>query len=81
MLMEMNNPLLKSIFITDVVAADDLKKATIFVSSTSVTEVGDIDSLMSQLTKAKGFLKRNLAKRMVLKYIPELLFIYEGNGK
>jgi ribosome-binding factor A len=81
MLMEMNNPLFKSIYITDVVAAGDLKKATVFVSSALVTDIGDVDALISQLTKAKGFFKRNLAKRMVLKYIPELVFIYEGNGK
>jgi ribosome-binding factor A len=79
LLVEMNNPLFKSVFLVDVVVADDLKKARVFVSSTSVTAPGDIDPLLAQLTKAKGYIKRSLAKRMVLKYVPDLVFIYEGN--
>ena len=81
MLVEMNNPLFKSVFITKVETADDLKKAWVFVSSLSIAGPGDIEPMIAELTKAKGFIKRSLAKRMVLKYVPDLVFIYEGNGK
>lgn len=79
LLVEMNNPLFKAVVIVDVVVSDDLKKARVFVSSASVTGIAEVDGVAAQLTKAKGFIKRSLAKRMVLKYVPDLVFIDEGN--
>ena len=84
LLREMDNPLLKFLFISDVIMSPDLKKAKVFVSSSLLPGSGDdidsnpgadIDELISQLTRAKGFIKRALAGRMYLKYVPELVFI------
>ena len=81
---DMNDPLLKSVFISEVIVSPDLKKATIFVTSsltpafsnnTGSDPESDPDQLVPRLTKAKGFIKRVLADRMYLKYIPELMFI------
>jgi ribosome-binding factor A len=81
---EINNPLLKSVFISDLIISPDLKKATVFVTSAPAPShsndidsdpESDLDELVSQLTNAKGFIKRALAGRMYLKYIPELVFI------
>ncbi|UCH97918.1 MAG: 30S ribosome-binding factor RbfA [Candidatus Aminicenantes bacterium] len=74
---DINNPLLKSAFISNVIVSNDLKKAEVFVSLSSASGHGgaDIDDLVSRLTKSRGFIKRTLAKRMYLKYIPELVFI------
>lgn len=87
---EMNDPLLKSVFISDVIVSPDLKKAKVFVSSSPVPGFGDsidsdpesdLDRLAARLTNAKGFIKRALASRMYLKYIPELMFIKDETGK
>jgi ribosome-binding factor A len=90
MLKDMNDPLLKSVFISDVIVSPDLKQAKIFVSSAPAPSFGngidshpesDLDQLVPRLTKAKGFIKRALAGRMYLKYIPELMFIKDETSK
>jgi len=90
LLKDMNDPLVKSVFISDVIVSPDLKKAKVFVSSAPVPGCADendshpgtdLDQLVSRLTKAKGFIKRTLAGRMYLKYIPELTFIKDETGK
>lgn len=73
---DLNNPLLKSISITQVMVSPDLKKARVYFSSTACE---DPDDLIRQLDGAKGFIKRNLARKMYLKYIPELSFIKDDN--
>jgi len=68
---EIDNPRLKNLIISDVITTPDLKKTRIFVSSS----VEDVKSLLPQLTKAKGYIKRLLAKRMYVKYVPDLIFL------
>jgi len=84
LLKDMNDPLLKFVFISDVIISPDLKTAKVFVSLAAVPEFADEndshpesdpDQLVPRLTKARGFIKRALAERMYLKYIPELMFI------
>ncbi|MCP4221272.1 MAG: 30S ribosome-binding factor RbfA, partial [bacterium] len=67
---EVNNPRLGSVLITDVVVNPDLKKARIYVCDI----VGDDTDIVPELNRAVGFLKRALAKKMYLKYVPELVF-------
>jgi ribosome-binding factor A len=87
---DMNDPLLKSVFISDVIVSPDLKKAKVFVSTspapgfadnTDSDPESDLDQLVPRLTNAKGFIKRALAGRMYLKYIPELMFIKDEISK
>ena len=86
----MNDPVLKSVFISEVIVSPDLKKATIFISSSLTPAISDNtgsnpesdpDQLVPRLTKAKGFIKRALAERMYLKYIPDLMFIKDETRK
>lgn len=78
---EIDDSELKHTSIIDIVVSDDLKKAKVIVSSFII----EIDNLISKLTKAKGFIKKSLAQRMYLKYIPDLIFVkdslYELNNK
>jgi ribosome-binding factor A len=67
---EIDNPHLKNIIISDVITTPDLKKTRIFISSS----VDDVKTLLPQLTKAKGYIKRLLARRMYVKYVPDLIF-------
>jgi ribosome-binding factor A len=78
MLNDINNPHLKSVSIKEVIVSPDLRKAVVYVTCAIGEEGGDChdpDDLIRQLTRAKGFIKRTLAQRMYLKYIPELSFI------
>jgi ribosome-binding factor A len=71
LLNEINNPRLKLITILEVNVSKDLKKARIYVSSTNT----DYDDFLVQLNKTKGLIKKLLAKKMYLKYVPEITFI------
>ncbi|MCI0471531.1 MAG: 30S ribosome-binding factor RbfA [Candidatus Aminicenantes bacterium] len=75
LLNEIDNPHLKSISITEVVVSSDLKKARIFVDSTKHNPA----DLIPELTGAKGFIKKSLAKKMYLRYVPELIFFKNEN--
>jgi ribosome-binding factor A len=69
------DPRIANITVTDVKLTDDLRSARIYF-----VELGK-DRLSADvekgLSKAKGFLKRELGKRLQLRYIPELAFFYD----
>lgn len=71
LMFESDNPDFKSVSITHVSVTGDLKSAKILVSSYST----DPDGLIDELAKAAGYLKRMLARKMYMKYIPELAFV------
>ena len=71
LMFESDNPDLKSVSITRVSVTGDLKNARILVSS----YISSPNALIAELEKASGYLKRMLARKMYLKYIPELTFV------
>lgn len=70
---EVDNPHLRAVTITAVSVSPDLKKARIFVAAAGGDE--DTEAVIRHLDKARGFIKRSLARRMYLKYVPQLFFI------
>jgi ribosome-binding factor A len=64
------NPDLKFVSVARVEISADLKKADVFVSS----PVGSLDDVLQQLRRSQGFIKRQLAKKMILRHMPELHF-------
>ena len=54
----------------------DLRYAKIYVS---VLEDDSRDSLIDALKNAKGYIRRALGKRMIIRYTPELLFVSDRN--
>ena len=78
---QMNNPHLGFIFISQVIVTPDLKTARIVISSLNCASDNhspeEKKQLLAELSKAKGFIKRELAKRMFLKFVPELIFLNE----
>lgn len=74
---DLDNPELKLVSISRVDVSPDLKNANVFVSDA----LGMVENPVGKLNRAKGFIKKRLAKKMVLKYVPELLFVeLEYNG-
>jgi len=72
---ESGNEKLKSITLTDVEMTQDLRIAKIYVSS-SLGELSH-EATLTTLRNATGFIKRSLAKRVRLKYMPKLIFEYD----
>jgi ribosome-binding factor A len=76
---EVNDPRLsKLISITDVTLSPDLKYAKIFVSTLG-SEVDNKEEMLAGFNKASGFLRKELASHLKLRYTPQLSFHYDDS--
>ncbi len=67
---EVKDPRLSELLsVTDVHVTDDLKFAKVFISV-----YGDIEPTLEALRSAKGFIRREVGKRIKMRLTPELLF-------
>ena len=74
---ELNDPRVDGTFsITRAAVTGDLRFAKVYVS---VLEDDKRDGLMEALKNAKGFIRRSLGKRMIIRYAPELIFVSDKN--
>ena len=64
------------ISVTAVETTPDLKYAKIFIS---VLDKSDCDQVLKGLKSASGFLRRELGRRLNLRYTPELSFIRDDS--
>lgn len=76
-LQELQNPEFRLLSITEVSVSKDLRKAIVTISS----PLENIEDVLVQLRKARGFIKRLLPKKMKLKYIPDLEFYPDQRSK
>ena len=60
--------------ITNVQVTEDLKFAKVYVS-----DYKDIDTTLIALESAKGFIKREIGKRVKMRIIPELIFMKDDS--
>ncbi len=74
-LREIKDPGIGPVTITGVKMSDDLKLAKVYFVRLGSDEY--IKEAEKHLQKAAGFLKRELGKRLSLRYIPDLFFIYD----
>ena len=72
---ESKDPRFKLLTISAVQVANDLSFAKIFY--TLLDDSLDIDNVQQALTKAGGFMRKQLAKRMSLRIVPNLKFVYD----
>ena len=74
---ELGDPRIGGTFsITRAEVTGDLRYAKIYVS---VLEDERRDDLMEALKSARGFIRRALGKRMIIRYTPELIFVSDRN--
>ena len=74
---ELGDPRIGGTFsITQAEVTGDLRYAKIYVS---VLEDDRREELLEALKSAKGFIRRSLGKRMIIRYSPELIFISDKN--
>ncbi|PKN66609.1 MAG: ribosome-binding factor A [Deltaproteobacteria bacterium HGW-Deltaproteobacteria-10] len=72
---EVKDPRLHSVTITAVKIADDLRNAKIYFVEMGKDECSP--EIKAGLTQAAGFIRRELGKRMRLRYVPELSFVHD----
>ncbi len=74
---ELNDPRIDGTFsVTRADVTGDLRYAKIHIS---VLENEKREDLMQALKNAKGYIRRALGKRMIIRYSPELIFISDQN--
>lgn len=60
--------------VTDVHVTEDLKYAKIYIS-----DYHDLEQTLSALQSAKGFIRKEIGKRIKMRIIPELIFIKDDS--
>ncbi len=75
---QVNDPRLsRLISVTEVTLSPDLRHAKIFVSTLG-SEI-DKDDMLASFNNASGFLRRELASHLKLRYTPQLSFHYDDS--
>lgn len=74
---EVKDPRLHSVTITSVKISDDLRNAKIYFVEMGKDECSD--EVKAGLSKAAGFIRRELGKRLQLRSVPELLFVHDDS--
>ena len=73
-----NDPRLNTfISVTRVVTSSDLSSARVFVSS--IGDKVDKDEVLEGFRSATGFFRRELAKQLTLRHVPELSFQFDDS--
>ena len=72
---ELKDPRIKLITLTSVDISPDFAQAKIFF--TSLEQTGGPKETIKALNQAAGFLRRELARRMTIRVIPQLHFFYD----
>jgi len=75
LLRRINDPQVREITVTGVKVTDDLRHAKVFFVRTR--EGICSDETMEGLQRATGFIRRELGKRLRLRYVPEIKFIFD----
>jgi ribosome-binding factor A len=76
---QVNDPRLsKLISVTEVTLSPDFKHAKIFVSTLN-SEINNKAEMLEGFNKASGFLRRELASHLKLRYTPQLSFHYDDS--
>ncbi len=76
---EVKDPRLSFITITSVDLGKDMRNARIYY--TSLKEAEELEEIKESLKKAVGFVQRKLGKRVHLRYLPQLSFVYDPSLK
>lgn len=74
---EAHDPRIANITVTDVRLTDDLRSARIYVVELGKDRMSD--EVGQGLSKARGFVRRELGRRLQLRYVPELSFFYDSS--
>jgi ribosome-binding factor A len=72
------DPRLRSITVTDVLLSNDLRLARVYVT-TIAGEEGERE-VFAGLTRANGFIRTELGRRLAIRHTPELIFVKDVSG-
>lgn len=74
---EAGDPRFDGVSITSVETSQDLRQAKVFFSL--LRDDSDVEQVLRAFEKASGYFRRELASRVQLRYMPELLFRFDAS--
>lgn len=77
LLREVRDPRVRNVTITGVKMSSDLRTARVFF--VPLGEETCSEDILEGLKKASKFLRRELAKKVQLRYVPEIIFAYDSS--
>jgi len=75
---KIKDPRVRSVTVTDVELTNDLRIARIFVTALGSEE--ETKDVFAGLSKASGFVRSELGRRLTLRYLPEVVFVRDVSG-
>ena len=75
LLKAVKDPRLHAVTITAVKVTDDLRNAKIYFVEMGKDELNE--EILAGLTRARGFVRRELGHRLQLRFVPEILFVHD----
>jgi ribosome-binding factor A len=72
------DPRVRSVTVTDVELTNDLRIARVFV--TALGSEAETKDVFAALSKAGGFVRTELGRRLTLRYLPEVVFVKDVSG-
>jgi ribosome-binding factor A len=77
LLERVKDPRVRGVTVTGIHLSADLRLAKIYYSVMGSKD--QVERAQAGLDSAKGFIKRQVGLRMALKYIPEIIFLYDSS--
>lgn len=75
---KIKDPRVRSVTVTDVELTNDLRIARVFV--TALGSDAETKDVFAGLSKASGFVRNELGRRLTLRYLPEVVFVKDVSG-
>ena len=75
---KIRDPRVRSVTVTDVELTNDLRMARVFF--TSLGTEAETRHVLAGLSKASGFIRSELGRRLTLRYLPEVVFVKDVSG-
>ena len=75
LLNKVRDPRVKGVTVTGVRLSDDLKMAKVFYSVMGGKD--QVKGAQVGLDSAKGFIKREIGRRLALRYMPDIMFVHD----
>jgi ribosome-binding factor A len=75
---KIKDPRVRSVTVTDVELTNDLRLARVFV--TTLESEDETKDVFAGLSKASGFVRSELGRRLTLRYLPEVVFVKDISG-
>lgn len=77
LLEKVKDPRVQGVTLTGIRLSNDLKQAKVFYSLLGGKD--EAEKALAGLNSARGYIKKQIGTRMELRYVPDILFVYDAS--